>query len=105
MDFNSVIYTDEVEIMANPKMDQDLGIHFNGIYFETKKALGIKQDLIPIVKIFGCKVSQEKIKKVFQQLRKNEFDINQIEFKRMEIDEETFLLKEVRIKEIVSKTL
>lgn len=55
MDFNSVIYTDEVEIMSNPKNGQNLGIHFNGIYFDLDKAQGIVNDLNPIVIALGDK--------------------------------------------------
>lgn len=65
MDFNSVIYTDEVEIMSNPKNGQNLGIHFNGIYFDLDKAQGIVNGLNPIVIALGDKGFHSK--KLFKQ--------------------------------------
>ncbi len=47
--------------------------------------------------VFGCKVSPQKIDNAIGLLRKNGYELKNIEFKRMEIDEETFLLKEIPI--------
>lgn len=44
--------------------------------------------------IFGCKVTPEQMNKVFRELRKNGFDLKNIEFSQMLINKETFLLKE-----------
>ena len=73
MDFNSVIYTDEVEIMANPSTGQDLGIHFNGIYFDTDQAMGIVHDLNPIVIALGQKGFHAK--KLFKEKSDNYYNL------------------------------
>lgn len=70
-DYNSVIFTDEVEIMANPKNGIDLGIHFNGIYFDLEKASYIKHDLDPIVSAFGKKGFHSK--NIFKQKDESSF--------------------------------
>lgn len=64
-DFNSVIYTDEVEIMANYQNGQNLGIHFNGIYFDTENAQRLASDLNPIVIAIGDKGFHSK--KLFKE--------------------------------------
>ena len=73
MDFNSVIYTDEVEIMANPSTGQDLGIHFNGIYFDTDQAMAIVHDLNPIVIALGQKGFHAK--KLFKEKSDNYYNL------------------------------
>jgi hypothetical protein len=47
--------------------------------------------------IFGCKVSTQKIEYAIRKLKKNGFDIKKIKFKRMVINENTFLLKEEKL--------
>lgn len=64
-DFESVIYTDEVEIMANPSKNQGLVIHFNGMYFDRFQALNVAKDLHPIVECFGKKGFHSK--KLFKE--------------------------------------
>jgi len=47
--------------------------------------------------IFGCKVSPVKINNVKEKLKRNGFDLRNIKFSKMEINEDTFLLKEIII--------
>lgn len=48
--------------------------------------------------IFGCNVKKEKINKTFIDIRKSNLNIDNILFKKMEIDNETFMLKEKILK-------
>ena len=48
--------------------------------------------------IFGCNVKTEKIKSAIKTLKANKIDIRKIVFKKMYIDENTFLLKDKEIK-------
>ncbi len=73
MNYNSVIYTDEVEIMANSEKDQGLTIHFNGIYFDLNKAFGLVQDLNPIVEAIGTKGFHAK--KLFKQKSQDYYNL------------------------------
>ena len=47
--------------------------------------------------IFGCKVSPQKIEYAIKKLKKNGFDTKKIIFKRMIINENTFLLKDEKL--------
>jgi hypothetical protein len=47
--------------------------------------------------VFGCRVSSQQINEAIHRLKQNNFDIEKILFKRMEINEKSFLLKEVII--------
>jgi hypothetical protein len=53
--FNSVIFTDEIEIKENTQNQQGLTVHFNGIYFDLCQAAALKMELEPIVKSLGKK--------------------------------------------------
>lgn len=52
-DFNSVIFTDEIEIEENHQTGHKLTIHFNGLYFDLAHAAPLKIDFEPIVQSFG----------------------------------------------------
>lgn len=47
---------------------------------------------------FGCKVTNQEIKDALNKIRKFGYDLNRIQFKKMEISRESFLLKERIIK-------
>jgi hypothetical protein len=48
--------------------------------------------------IFGCNVEEKVISKALDKIEKSDIDFNQIEIKKMEIDKDTFRLKEKLIK-------
>jgi|TARA_R110000823_G_scaffold206566_1_gene337244 hypothetical protein len=48
--------------------------------------------------VFGCNVDKEKINETLILIRNSSLNIDKIEFKKMEIDNDTFLLKESLIK-------
>jgi len=53
--FNSVIFTDEIEVEENLQKQQGLTVHFNGLYFDLYQATVLKMDFEPIVESFGEK--------------------------------------------------
>ena len=59
-----------------------------------KKKLG----QLPEQVVFGCNVDKEKINETLILIRNSSLNIDKIEFKKMEIDNDTFLLKESLIK-------
>ena len=78
---NCWVYEKEVRAITKSKNNNS----FEYIHYE-------KDDIKEI--IFGCKVSQKEIAQTQKILKSNGFNLKKIAFKRMEIDENTFKLKD-----------
>lgn len=79
-------YENEIRAITKAKTNEDKEL----VKFDSKYIKEI---------IFGCCVETEKIKSAIKTLKINKIDVNKIKFKKMYIDEKTFLLnfKEIKI--------
>lgn len=75
------VYEEEIRAFTNSKNNNS----FELIHYEKNHIKEI---------IFGCKVSQNEIDQTQKILKSNGFNLNKITFKKMEIDINTFKLKE-----------
>ncbi|MFW6272986.1 MAG: DUF2971 domain-containing protein [bacterium] len=78
-------YEDEIRAIT---IAADKSQSFEIVFYEKKYVREI---------IFGCKVPNQNITDAIKKLKDNNFDISSIEFKKMEKDRNTLLLKENKV--------